>query len=318
MKRVLITGASGFVGGFLAEELLRAGKYEIYGTYLTDESKEYSPVKDAITFIKTDMMDRAQIDAALEQSQPDYIYHLAAAASVGASFKDPIGTFHANIDAEINLFESLRSHDMMNTRVLVFGSAESYGYVTPEDLPVDEQTPLRPSSPYSVSKIAQDMLALQYHISYHMPLVRIRPYNQIGPRQGVGFVASDFAKQIAQIEKGLIPPVVKVGNLDAKRDFTDIRDSVKAYALILEKGTPGDVYNLGSGMSHATKELLDILLAHATVPITVETDPTKLRPSDVPEIVCDNSKVVTLTGWKPEIAFERTVKDILDYWRNIL
>jgi len=318
MKNILITGASGFVGGFLAEELLKSPENNIFGTYLVDESREKSLVKDKITFIKTDMMDRAQIDHLLEQSKPDYIYHLAAAASVGASFSDPIGTFHSNIDAEINLFESLRTHKMLTTRVLVFGSAESYGYVTPEDLPVDELTPLRPASPYSVSKIAQDMLALQYNICYKMPLVRIRPFNQIGPRQGLGFVASDFAKQIAQIEKGVIPPIVKVGNLDAKRDFTDIRDSVKAYQLILEKGTPGDVYNLGSGISHSAKELLEILIANATVAITIETDSTKLRPSDVPEIVCDNKKVVSLTGWKPEISFDQTVKDILDYWRNII
>jgi GDP-4-dehydro-6-deoxy-D-mannose reductase len=318
MKKVLITGASGFVGGFLIEHLLSLGDYEVIGTYNSEERLQKSPLKDKIKFIKADLSNKEETKKTLTDTKPEFIYHLAALASAGASFKDPFGTFHTNIDSELNLFESLRELEMKETRSLIFASAEEYGYVQPDDLPVDENTPLRPANPYAVSKIAQDYLAFQYNLSYKLPLIRVRPFNQIGPRQGTGYVASDFAKQIAEIEKGQKEPVIKVGNLDAKRDFTDVRDAVKAYHLILEKGIAGDVYNVGCGTSHKVQEILDSLLKLANVKISVEVDPNKLRPSDIPEIVADNTKVNKLTNWKPEIPFETTIKDILDYWRSIV
>lgn len=317
MKKVLITGASGFVGGWLAEHLLRLGDTEIYGTYLSEEGKEKSPVKDKITFHQADLSRKEEIEKIIADIKPDEIYHLAAMASVGASFKDPLATFHNNIDVEIFLLEALRTNNLVNTRVLIVGSAEVYGYVRPEDLPIDESTPLRPANPYAVSKITQDFLGLQYNISYKLPLIRVRPFNHIGPRQGLGFVVADFAKQIADIEKGKQEPILKVGNLEAKRDFTDVRDMVRAYSLILEKGIPGDVYNIGSGRSVKISEVLDMLISMATVRIERQVDPTKLRPSDVPEIVCNNTKISNLTNWQPGISLETTLKDTLDYWRNI-
>ena len=318
MKKVLITGGSGFVGTYLAQHLLDLGSSEIHGTYLTDESREKSPVKEKITFHKVDLQNKEETEKLIGSVMPDDVYHLAALSSVGASFKDPIGTFHSNIDVQLNLFESLRKFDLLQSKVLVVGSAEEYGYVLPEDLPINESVSLRPASPYAVSKITQDFLGLQYAISYQMPIIRIRPFNHVGPGQGLGFVVADFAHQIAKIEKGDIPPVIKVGNLSAKRDFTDVRDMVRLYPLLLEKGTPGEVYNAGSGKSRAIQEILDLLLQNATAKITVKVDPVRMRPSDVPEIVADSTKVRQVTGWKPTIPFEQTLKDTLDYWRQIV
>lgn len=318
MKKILVTGASGFVGTYLVEHLLALGDVEIHGTYLSDDSREKSPVKDKITFHKVDLQNKEQTESLIQIIMPDEVYHLAAMANVATSFKDPSGTLHSNIDAQLNVFESLRAQNLLSTKVLVVGSAEEYGYVRPEDLPISEKVALRPSTPYAVSKIAQDFLGLQYFITYKMPIFRVRPFNHIGAGQGVGFVAADFARQIAEIEKGKRENVIKVGNMDAKRDFTDVRDMVRLYPLLLEKAEAGDVYNAGSGKSHSIQELMDILISHATVEIKVEKDPSKFRPADVPELLADSTKVYQATGWKAEISFEQTLKDILDYWRKIV
>jgi len=318
MKKVLITGASGFVGGHLAEHLVDKGEYDIHGTYLTEDSLQTSPVKDTIHFTQADLQDKDQVESLIASIKPDWVFHLAAQASVPQSFKDPIGTFHSNIDVQLHLFEALREQELLDTRVLVVGSAEEYGYVTEEDLPVDELTPLRPASPYSVSKIAQDFLGFQYALAYKMPMIRVRPFNHVGPRQAPGFAVSDFSKYIAEVEKGLKDPVMKVGNMQAKRDFTDVRDMVKAYVLLMEMGEVGEIYNIGSGKSHAIQEVFETLASFSTSQITLESDPSKFRPSDIPEIVVDNTKVASLTGWKAEIPFEKTLKDTLDYWRSIV
>ena len=318
MKKVLITGASGFVGAYLAQHLVELGQTEVHGTYLSDESHKTSPVKDQIIFHKVDLQSKEQTESLVEEVLPDEVYHLAALSSVGASFENPVNTFHSNIDVQLHLFEALRSNNLLQTKVLVVGSAEEYGYVLPEDLPVDEETSLRPASPYAVSKITQDFLGLQYFISYKIPMIRVRPFNHVGPGQTPGFVVAAFAKQVAEIEKGIVPPIMKVGNLEAKRDFTDVRDMVGLYPLLLEKGTPGEVYNAGSGESHAVQEILDYLLKNAKKEITVEVDPARMRPSDVPEIVADSTKVMQATGWKPTISFEQTLKDTLDYWRLVV
>lgn len=317
MKKILITGASGFVGGYLAQHLLEIGNCEIFGTYLTRESKDASPVKDKITFLQADLGKKEVVEEIVEKVKPDEVYHLAAMASVGASFKDPIGTIHNNIDSEIFLFEALLKENLQATRTFIVSSAEVYGYVKPEDLPLDELTPLRPASPYAVSKIAQDYLAYQYFITAKIPVIRARPFNHIGPRQSLGFVVSDFAKQIADIEKKKQEPIIKVGNLEAKRDFTDVRDMVNAYVLLLEKGISGEVYNIGSGVSYKISEILNVLIRFSSVKITQVVDEAKLRPSDVVEIVCNNTKIKNTTNWEPTISLEQTLKDTLDYWRNI-
>lgn len=318
MKKVLITGITGFAGSFLAEHLVGLVDYQIAGTFISEESlKNVASIKDQLDLVKVDLTQKDAVEGLIQQKRPEMVFHLAAMASVGASFKDPVATFHNNIDSEIFLLEALRNEGLLDTKVMVISSAEVYGYVQPENLPLSENAPLRPGNPYAVTKIAQDFLGFQYSLAYKMPVIRVRPFNHVGPRQALGFVVSDFAKQIVDIEKGKQEPVVKVGNLEAKRDFTDVRDMVKAYALLMEKGESGEVYNIGSGVSHKIHEILDMLIGLSTVSITIEQDPAKLRPSDVPEIVSDNTKMVQITGWKPEIPLETTLKDTLDYWRNI-
>ncbi len=315
MKKVLITGASGFVGSHLTDHLLATSDYTIYGTY---RSESPTGSGDRLKFLKADLQNKSDVDVLLDEVKPDWIFHLAAQSNVPQSIKDPIHTFHANIDSQLNLFLSLKEKEMLQTKVLLVTSAEVYGFIRPEDLPVSENTPHRPANPYAVSKIAQDYLGFQYQLSYKLPIVRVRPFNHVGPRQAPTFVVSDFAKQIAEIEKSKREPIMRVGNLDAKRDFTDVRDMVRLYPMLLEKGEPGEVYNAGSGKSRSAQEILDGLLALSESKITVEQDPAKMRPSDVPDIFADTKKVKDAIGWEAEIPFEKTLKDTLDYWRNIV
>ena len=319
MKKVLITGISGFVGQHLARQFLSQSSYEVVGTYRSENSLEsLAELKDTVQLRQCDLMDQKSVKALLLAEKPDYICHLAAQASPAKSFKNPSETLTNNILSEATLLEALRAEELKGTRILIVSSGEIYGMVTPSDLPIDEETPMRPVSPYSVSKIAQDYLALQYFLAYHIDVIRVRPFNHTGPGQKEGYVVSDFAKQIVDIEKGTKEPVISVGNLEGKRDFTDVRDVVKAYQLALEKGVAGEAYNIGSGTTHKIADMLEMLLAHSERKITVQIDQARFRPIEVPEIVCDAQKFQKLTNWKPEIPFEQTLQDILDYWRKIV
>lgn len=317
MKNVLITGASGFAGGYLAEHLLEGGQYKIVGTYNSPGSNKKSPVFKKIDFVHVDFQDKSKVKKLLSDIKPDLIFHLAAQASVPESIKNPIATFHSNVDSQLNLFDSMQELGLTRTATLVVSSAEVYGFVRPDELPMDENTPHRPANPYAVSKIAQDYLGFQYHLSFKLPIVRVRPFNHIGPRQNPPFVVADFAKQIAEIEKGKREPIMRLGNLEAKRDFTDVRDMVKAYPLLLEKGRLGEVYNAGSGTSVRIGDILGKLLSFTKTYITIESDPEKFRPSDTPEIVADITKIQSATGWRPEISLEKSLEDALNYWRNV-
>jgi GDP-4-dehydro-6-deoxy-D-mannose reductase len=319
MKKILITGITGFVGHHLAELFLTDKTYDVIGTYRSESSLDaFGEMKDRIAFKKLDLMDAEAVAELIGLEKPDVVFHLAAQSSPAISFKNPKDTIVNNIVAQLNLFEAIKNNNLLETRIIVVTTGEMYGLVNPSDIPVDEETPLRPVSPYSVSKISQDYLALQYFLSLHLDIVRVRPFNHIGAFQRPGFVVADFAKQIAEIEKRGNDTVMFVGNLEAKRDFTDVRDMVKAYKLVMEKGESGEVYNIGSGSSRKIADLLDTLLSFSTTKIEVKPDPEKFRPVDVPEIVCDNQKFVAVSGWKPEIAFEKTLQDILDYWRKIV
>ena len=243
------------------------------------------------------------------------MFHLAAQSFVPTSWKLPVETFAINALGQINLFEALIDLKL-NPKFQIAGSSEEYGKVYEHEVPMKETNYLRPLSPYAVSKVAQDLLGYQYHQSYGLKTVRTRGFNHTGPRRGDVFVTSNFAKQVAEIEKGLKPPVIHVGNLDAKRDFTDVRDMVRAYWLATEKCEDGDVYNIGSGTTYVMQDMLDMLLGMSTVKVKVEVDPARLRPSDVPILLADASKFVAATGWKPRIPFETTLRDLLNYWRE--
>ena len=317
MKKVLVTGATGFAGSYLAEHLL-SKRYETIGTYIVNDLTNVNSIKDRAEFRKLDIANAKAVSSFVKEIKPDFIFHLAALTSPKKSFDDPQVTVTNNIIAEMNILNAVKENKLTNTKTLIVSSADIYGMVSKNNLPIAENAPLMPLSPYSVSKIAQDFLGLQYFLAYKLKIIRVRPFNHIGPRQSSHFVVSSIAKKIAEIEKGISGPILKVGNLEAKRDFTDVRDMVKAYLLLLEKGALGEVYNVGSGASYKINDILKMLLYLSKSKIKVEKDKSLFRPIDIPDLVCDSSKFRKVTGWKPEIKIERTLKDTLDYWRNIV
>lgn len=320
MRRILITGCTGFAGSHLAELALTKQNVKVFGTKRWRSSlKNINHLKESLTLIDGDLTDPSAVRRILEESKPDFIFHLAAQSFVKCSFEQPRETFHTNITSEINLLHGLR--EKLAGGMLIAASSEEYGLVAPEECPIKESNPLRPLSPYAVSKVAQDLLAYQYHQSYGVHVIRTRAFNHEGPRRGDVFVTSNFAKQIAEIELGLKPPVVYVGNLDAVRDFTDVRDTVRAYWLLMEKGKSGDVYNIASGQesSWSIRRVLDHLLNLSTrLDIEVRVDEKRLRPSDVPRLIGDATKLNQVTGWTPSIPFSKTLADLLGYWRTEL
>ncbi len=318
-KRILITGMTGFAGSFLAEHLLKIGENNIVGTYLLDESlRNIKAIQNKIETVQIDLTNEQAVSSLIARSKPEIIFHLAALPAVGGSFANPAGTISNNVIVQVHLLEAVKNANLLSTKILIISSSDVYGEVEEKDLPIDEETAFRPTNAYAVSKITQDYLGLQYFLSYAMRVVRVRPFNHIGPRQSTGFAIADWAKKIAMIEKKKMEPVLIVGDLETKRDFTDVRDMVKAYTLALEKGVSGDVYNIGSGVSHRVGDVLNMLLKFAKIRIAVTSDPNLFRPQDFGERVCDNKKFVRLTGWKPTILLEKTLEETLDYWRNIV
>jgi GDP-4-dehydro-6-deoxy-D-mannose reductase len=315
--RVLITGITGFAGSHLAEYILaNHPDVRVFGfVRWRSRMDNIVHIQDKVELHEADIKDVISLKKALADIKPDRIFHLAAQSFVPASWRLPAETFAINAIGQINLFEALLSLKL-NPKIHIAGSSEEYGHVNPDEVPMKETNPLRPLSPYAVSKVAQDLLAYQYFKSYGMKTVRTRGFNHTGPRRGDVFVTSNFAKQIAEIEKRKKEPVIHVGNLEAKRDFTDVRDIVRAYWLAAEKGEDGEVYNVGTGKAMAMKEMLDILLSLSKAKVKIKVDAERLRPSDVPILLSDSSKFVSLTGWKPQIPLEQTFKDLLNYWRE--
>jgi GDP-4-dehydro-6-deoxy-D-mannose reductase len=312
--RLLVTGAGGFVGGHLAEFLhAEHPDVEVHGVSLPQGSVSWRAAPGA-RMVEADLTDPAAARAVVADVRPDRILHLAGQSSVHLSWLDPGGTLRANVLGIVHLLDAVRALGL-RPPVLVVGSAEEYGPVRPDEMPIREETPLRPASPYAVSKVAQGALALSYGPAGGMRVVLTRTFHHTGPGRGEAFAESSFARQIAEIEAGRREPVLRVGNLDAVRDFADVRDVVRAYWLLLEKGEGGRVYNVCTGQGRRIRELLDVLLAASVARVEVRTDPERLRPSDVPAQIGDPARLRAATGWEPRIPLERSLRDLLDDWR---
>ncbi|MBN2072810.1 MAG: GDP-mannose 4,6-dehydratase [Actinobacteria bacterium] len=316
--RVLITGISGFAGKHLAGHLLCRGKNQVMGVDVAATGPALLKEAGMVEYRRADLTIRAEVDEVLSFFRPEQVYHLAARSSVGFSWKDPVATFKANTIGGINLLESIREK-CPRSRVLVVCTAEEYGKPSGEDSAISEDGIISPGNPYAVSKSALDFMALLYNSAYGIPVMVTRSFNHIGPGQSGGFVCSDFSKQIASIEAGIQEPVIMVGNLKAERDFLDVRDVVRAYEMIVENGRPGQAYNVCSGKKIKIEALLEMLISFSTHKnIRVKTDPLKFRPVEVGAIYGNNAKLIRETGWKPVYNIEDSLKDSLQYWRNII
>jgi GDP-4-dehydro-6-deoxy-D-mannose reductase len=314
--RVLITGVTGFAGSHLADFCLTKREIELYAIIRwRSRTENIEHIRDRIKLLECDLRDAGSTRDVIEETRPDWIFHLAAQSFVPTSWRAPSESLTTNVIGQLNIFEAVRKLGL-DCRIQIACSSEEYGMVHPDEIPIKETNPLRPLSPYGVSKVGQDMLGYQYFMSYGMQIVRTRGFNHTGPRRGPVFVCSDFAKQLVDIERGARKPVLWVGNLDARRDFTDVRDMVRGYWLALEKGRPGAVYNICTGRSWSIREILDMLISLSGVEVEVRTDAGRLRPSDVPLLEGDNTLFRADTGWEPTFTLERTLSDLLDFWRE--
>jgi GDP-4-dehydro-6-deoxy-D-mannose reductase len=311
--KVMVTGAGGFVAGHLVDFLhAEQPAVELFGLVRPHGS---APRTAGITVFEAELNDPASIEPVLDAVAPDRIVHLAGQSSVHQSWIDPGGTLRTNILGIVHLLDAVRRRGL-RPDVLVVGSAEEYGMVEPAELPLREDLPLRPSSPYAVSKVAQGLLALPYGPAGGMRILRTRTFHHTGPGRGETFAESSFARQIAEIETGKRPPVIHVGNLEAVRDYTDVRDVVRAYWALLDHGTAGEVYNVCSGQGRRIHELLDLLLAESGTSVEVRVDKERLRPSDVPALVGDPRRLREATGWEPRVPLKESLRDLLHDWRQ--
>lgn len=307
--RALITGIDGFVGYYLAKHLIEEGD-EVFGTTILPNY-----TNEGVKLYQMNLLEADVVEEVIAEVKPDAIYHLAGQSAVGLSWQKPALTMDINVNGTINLLEAVRKQQF-NTKVLVIGSSDEYGPVAAEECPIKEEKAVRPVSPYGISKVAQEQIAGLYAKAYGMQVVMTRSFNHIGPRQGKNFVVADFASKIVEIERGA-EPILKVGNLEAYRDFTDVRDIVRGYHLLIQYGKTGEVYNIGSGTPIKIREILDILIGLSTANIKVELDKERLRPSDVPLMQCDNTKIKTDTGWSTVNDIHLTLRDTLNYWRSM-
>jgi GDP-4-dehydro-6-deoxy-D-mannose reductase len=315
--RILITGITGFAGSHLAEYILAEHPgTEIFGTMRwRSRTENIRGIESRIELQECDLRDLSSVKALIERVRPERIFHLAAQSFVPSSWNAPAESLTTNILGQLHVFEAVRAAGL-DPWIQIACSSEEYGLVHEDELPIRETNPLRPLSPYAVSKVGQDYLGYQYFKSFGMKVVRTRGFNHDGPRRGDVFVSSNFAKQIAIIERGRKPPVIQVGNLDARRDFSDVRDIVRGYWLSLDGNCePGEAYNLCSGKDYSIREVLDKLVALSGMKVEIKEDPARLRPSDVPVLLGDASRFRKATGWSPSIPYERTLQDMLDYWR---
>ena len=315
--KVLITGITGMVGSHLADYILNNHPdAEVSGVVRWRSPLDNIRQRlDDITLIQGELRDLSSMIQVINQVQPDRIFHLAAQSFVPISYESPADTFTVNVIGSINLLDAVRNVGI-DPMIHMCSSAEVYGNVDESMVPITENTPFNPASPYAVSKVGQDMLGNQYHISYGMKIIRTRMFTHSGPRRGNFFAESAFAKQIAEIELGVIPGPVMVGNLESIRTYADVRDAVRAYWALLDFCSVGEVYNIGGNRTLTIGEMLEILKSFASVPIEHEVDPSLLRPSDVTLQIPENSKFREKTGWEPEYSMEQTMEDLLNFHRE--
>ena len=309
--KALIIGAGGFVGSYLINCLCHEFHMEVHATKLNGTTFSHPSAR----IYDLDILDREAVRKLLDKIRPDYIFHLAAQSSVSAAWKDPMLTIDVNIKGSVNVMDAVRELPY-KPRILIIGSGEEYGHIRDGQTPILEETMLRPGNLYAATKACQNMIGSIYAKAYGMEIILVRAFNHVGPGQAPLFVVSDFCKQTAEIEMGLREPMIRVGNLSARRDFTDVRDVVRAYGLLSLKGTAGETYNVGSGTAIKIRQILDLIVGMSSAKIGVEVDPAKIRPVDVPVIEADIIKITKATGWKPVISIEQTIKETLDYWRK--
>ncbi|MCH8004179.1 MAG: GDP-mannose 4,6-dehydratase [Nanoarchaeota archaeon] len=315
MKKALITGINGFIGSHLADYLLKKD-YKVFGTIRkTSNTEKIEHIKDKIKLKEVELTDAKSVYEVLNDTKPSEIYHLASYSNVKKSWEEPREVILSNSIGTINLFEAVRKLNI-NPSIQIAGSSEEYGLSLKDGSSVKETAPLKPLSPYAVSKVFQDMLSFQYSKTYGVKSIVTRGFNHTGPRRDGTYVVSSFSKQIVMIEKGLQEPVMTVGNLEVQRDFSDVRDVVRAYHLLLQKIIPGESYNICSGKAYSIKEILDMLLSLSNAKIKIKSNPKKMRSNDTLIMNGSYEKLHKQTGWKPEIPFEKTLRDLLDYWRE--
>lgn len=320
MKKVLITGITGFAGSHLMDYILENTDYKVFGIKrMNSNLRNINHALDKITLFDADLLDESSLIHVLEKIQPDQIYHLGALSWVTPSWDMPAVYMQTNAIGTINLFEAMRVTGCQ-ARVLTSATPEEFGDV-PEDLiPITEETRIKPINPYAASKAAQDMVCITYHASYHMDIVRTRAFNHEGPRRYIHGAIASFAYQIARIERSMQEPVIKVGNLSATRNFTDVRDTVRAYFLAMEKGVSGELYVIGTDQIYTMREVLDMLITHSTMAdkIQIEVDPARVRPTELMTFIGDYTKFKAATGWERKYNLDETLESVLNYWRDFI
>jgi GDP-4-dehydro-6-deoxy-D-mannose reductase len=314
--RVLITGITGFVGSHLAQQLVLHPELEVFGLrrWRSNTSRLGAPA-ESIRFLEGDLLDPPSLLRVLQACQPGVIFHLAASSSVSSSWQTPTEMLQVNAVGTLHLLEAVRQLQLDATVVLAC-SAESYGIVKPSELPITEEQPFRPVSPYAVSKATVDLLGFQYFRAFGVRTVRLRLFNHCGPGQSDQFVIAAFARQLAEIEAGRQPPRLAVGNLDVSRDFVDVRDAARAYWLAASRGEAGEAYNVASGRSRTLRSVLEELLAMSPAQVEVVVEEARLRPAEIPVLEGAGDKFQGATGWRPEVPFAATLRDTLAYWRE--
>lgn len=309
--KALIVGAAGFVGKYLLRHLKTTYPWQLSATKLPNEHIDFTDAE----IYDLDLLDSEAVEKVINHIRPDFIFHLAAQSSVALSWKRPDLTIDVNIKGCLNLLNAVRSLQLQ-PKILLIGSGEEYGHIKPDETPITEETLTRPGNIYAATKVCQNMIGSIYAKAYHLDIIMVRAFNHIGPEQAPAFVVSDFCRQTALIEKGLQPPVIHVGNLNAYRDFTDVRDVVRAYGLLIQRGVSGETYNIGSGHAVKINDILNKIIQLSSVSIKVEIDSARLRPVDIPIIEADITKTTSCIPWQPEISLDTTIYETLEYWRT--